>query len=508
MVELPPELPRLLFHRIVAAHARRSGNAVAIRQDGRRLDYAALDAAANRFAQDLLDRGIGDGARILFMGRNSDTVPVFALGANKAGVVPVPINWRLAPAEIRTIALDCSPAAIIAEVDFDEVAQSIAVDLPGGVPVLPARALLDGAAVVCAPVDRVDDPETVALQIYTSGTTGRPKGVMLSHRALLGINSLRHLVPWDGWGAHDVALVQAPLGHIGAFGMMTRALYFGATTVIHEGFGAQATLDAIARDRVSKLALVPTAIKMILDLPGARDADYSALDTVIYGSAPITPDLLRMAIDTFGCRFAQSYGMSETCGPTVALAPEDHHGARLSSVGRPLPGTQIDVVDEQDRALPPGETGEIRIRSIAAMSGYWGLPDETARTLDADGWVRTGDAGYIDSDGYLFLRGRVKEMIITGAENVYPAEVEAALCAHPDVGAAAVFGLPDAHWGEAVTAAIVPRPGAVIDVEGLRAWLRTQIAGYKVPKTVRMVVTLPLNAVGKVDKAALRADAR
>lgn len=499
------------LHRVVADHAGVRPQSGALVFGNARHSYAALESRANRVARSLIRDGIAPGARLLFLGRNSDAVPMIALGANKAGIVPVPLNWRLAPAEIASIVADCAPPLMFAEPDFLDLAQNICAQAGSDTRIMAARALFeDGSWLVDddTPVDIASDPETIAIQVYTSGSTGRPKGVMLSHRALLGINMLRSTLAWDRWGPDDVTLAQAPLGHIGAFGMMARALFFGACTVIHEAFDAAATITAIEQEKVSKLSLVPTAIKMVLDLPQAQRANYASLDTVIYGSAPIAPPLLRQAIATFRCRFAQSYGMTETTGPTVALPPEDHDpdgNARMAGAGKAMPATELKIIDAADQNLPPGETGEICIRSIANMTGYWNLPEETARTLSADGWVRTGDAGYLDTDGYLYVRGRVKEMIISGAENIYPAEVENAIITHPDVAEVAVIGLPDPHWGEAVTAIIVPRPGAEVDAEAVRVWARERIAGYKVPKAVHGMKTLPLNATGKVDRRQLKA---
>lgn len=503
-----PEIAVPTLHSVIARHAGDRPTALAIRFGAARWNYATLDRLANRVAQGLIRDGVAPGARILFLGRNSDAVPVLALGANKAGVVPVPVNWRLAPMEVERIAQDCAPPLIFTEPDFLDLAAKIAATIDPAPAIVPARSLMDGSSDWLpeedALVDYAADAEGIAVQVYTSGSTGRPKGVMLSHRALLGINMLRATLPWDRWGPDDVTLAQAPLGHIGAFGMMMRALFFGGRAVIHETFDAAATLEAIAADRVTKLALVPTAIKMILDLPRARSTDYRSLDTVIYGSAPITPTLLREAMTTFGCRFAQSYGQTETSGPSVVLAPQDHVGRLLSSVGLPMPASEVRIAGEDDAVLPTGETGEIHIRSIANMSGYWNLPEETARALSDDGWVRTGDAGYLDAEGYLHLRGRVKEMIISGAENVYPGEVEAVLAAHPAIGEVAVLGLPDPHWGEAVTAAVVPRGGRSVDVQAVREWARERLAGYKLPKAIHVLDALPLSATGKVDKLNLR----
>ncbi|MFN3472534.1 MAG: long-chain-fatty-acid--CoA ligase [Blastomonas sp.] len=495
------------FQSVVRNHAVRAPDAPALVFGVRTTSYAALDQLADRAAGLMKETGICAGQRLLFVGHNCDAVPVLALAAARIGAVPVPLNWRLAPEETRAIAHDCNAPLVFATRSFEHIGQSIADET--GAKLLDADGLIElpqnGNA---SPVDDVTDSETIALQVYTSGTTGMPKGAMLSHRALLGINTVRNRLDWDCWGPADVTLVSTPLGHIGAFGMMVRALFFGGCAVIQEQFDTEATLDAIERFRVTKLALVPTAIKMLLDHPSADDVDFSSLDQIIYGSAPITPPLLQRAMARFGCRFVQSYGQTETSGPIVALPPVDHDpqgNHRMTGAGHPLPETEIKVTGPSGTALPTGETGEILVRSIANMSGYWNRPAVTDAALDADGWVHTGDAGYVDEDGYLYIRSRVKEMIITGAENVYPAEVENALAGHPDVAEVAVIGVPDPHWGEAVVAIVVPTPGSACDGNALREWARPLIAGYKLPKTVHYVPSLPLAATGKIDKRALAA---
>lgn len=497
------------LHASVACHARERPNALALRFGERRYDYAALDALTDRVAATLLRDGFRATERVLFLGRNSDAVPILSLAANKAGIVPVPLNWRLAPAEVVALAVDAGARLIFFEPEFAEAIGALTRACPT-IEARPARDLLAGSewlAPAGAAFDRQDDPGAVAIQVYTSGTTGRAKGVMLSHRNLLGINTLRAALAWDRWGPHDVTLAATPLGHIGAYGMLARALFFGGATIIQPAFSVEGTLDAIEQDGVSKLALVPTAIKMILDHPRARSINYRRIDTIVYGSSPITLPLLREAMAVFGCRFAQSYGMSETSGPTVALPPEDHDpggNVRMTGAGIALPGAQVMITNAEGAPLPTGEVGEIRIRSIANMMGYWNQPDETAHTLCPGNWIRSGDAGFLDADGYLYVRGRIKEMIISGAENVYPAEVEQALASHPDIAEVTVIGLPDPHWGEAVTAVIVARPGRTPDAADVIAWARARIAGYKTPKAVHIVPALPLNSLGKIDKRALR----
>ncbi|GGD80788.1 AMP-binding protein [Croceicoccus mobilis] len=495
------------FHAVVRDHARSTPDAPAIVFAGRSTSYAELDRLADRGAALMQARGIVPGSRVLFIGRNCDAIAVFALAAERIGAVPVPLNWRLAPEEMVRIAADCETPLVFATDAFRALDDQITARI--GADILSADMLVAPLGDAAPdPVDLVTDPETIALQVYTSGTTGAPKGVMLSHRAMLGINTVRARLEWDRWGADDVTLVSAPLGHIGAFGMMARALFFGGCCVIEEQFEVKATLEAIEHYRVTKLALVPTAIKMLLDHPDAVKVDFSSLDQIVYGSAPITPDLLQRAIAAFGCRFVQSYGQTETSGPVVALPPGDHDpggSRRMTGAGLPMPETEVRIVAPGGQPLRAGETGEILIRSVANMSGYWKRQSDSRAALDSDGWVHTGDAGYLDQDGYLYVRSRVKEMIITGAENVYPAEVESAFSAHPDVAEVAAIGVPDPHWGEAVVAIVVPRRGTKPEAQAMREWARPLIAGYKLPKTIHFVSALPLTTTGKVDKRALTA---
>ena len=491
------EIPVATFGKIVAGHAAARPDAIALRCGERSWTWAAFDARANRIARALLAEGI-PGDRIAYLGRNHDAIALLALAAARAGMIFVPINFRLSPREVEHILADSAARLLFVADGFTAAT----------VPMRDATALVTGAGDPTAPAVPVA-PTNIALMMYTSGTTGLPKGVMLTHRSLFGTSTLRRTaaVAWDRWSTDDVTLVPVPLAHIGGFGMLARTIFFGGETIIQPAFDPGAVLDAIEHRRVSKIGLVPTAMKMVIDHPRSRAVDYSRIETMIYGAAPITADLLREAIATFGCRFAQSYGMSETSGTCVALPPEDHDVAgneRMRSAGKPLPGTELKIVGEDGATLPPGKAGEIAIRCISVMAGYWHQPAATAAVLDTDGWYRTGDAGLLDADGYLFIKDRVKDMIVSGAENIYPAEVENVLSDHPDVAGVAVIGVPDAHWGEAVKAIVVPAPGRTVDEAALIAWAKERIAHFKAPRSVDVVDALPLNATGKVQKAVLR----
>jgi long-chain acyl-CoA synthetase len=279
-------------------------------------------------------------------------------------------------------------------------------------------------------------------------------------------------------------------------------------TVVLAEFTNEGVIDAIRRFGVSKSVLVPTTIEMMVDDPGLTPADLVSMRHYLYGAAPMPPALMARALTTFDCGLVQLYGLTETCGAVTYLPPEDHvpGGARLRSAGKPLPGVRVRIVDPASGLeVPVGAVGEICLKTPAMMQGYWRQPDETRRVLDSEGWLRSGDAGRLDEDGYLYISDRVKDMVVTGGENVYPVEVEAAIYGHPDVAEVAVIGVPDPKWGEAVKALVVPRPGCAPAPETILAYARERIAGYKLPKSIDFVDGLPRNATGKVLKRELRA---
>ena len=281
----------------------------------------------------------------------------------------------------------------------------------------------------------------------------------------------------------------------------------GAKGVVAREFDPFKVLDYIEHDRISKMFMVPAALQIVVRQPRAREVDYSRLKYILYGASPIPLDLLRECMEVFGCGFVQQYGMTETCGTIVYLPPEDHDpagNARMRAAGLPMPGVEIKVVDETGASLPPNTVGEVAVRSVSNMAGYWRLPEATAATVAADGWLRTGDAGYLDEDGYLFIHDRVKDMIISGGENIYPTEVEDAIFGHPSVSEVAVIGVPDDKWGEAVKGVITLKPGASFDEAELIGWARSRIAAYKAPRSITVLPELPKNAAGKLLKTELR----
>ena len=500
---------------IPAYFARVRPDAVATEFEGQVTRWLLLDRRSNQVAHALLGQ-VKPGARVAYLGKGSDEFFELMFGAARAGVVLVPVQWRLATPEICEILRDAGAELLFVGPDQAErgaacIAGTAAalIALETGHGDLPRFADWRDAAPAGPPAVAVD-PGDVALQLYTSGTTGKPKGVMLSHRNLLRgrRESMDTPMPWNEWLDGDVNLVALPLGHIGGVGWAIVGYFNGARSIIHRDFVPAKVLEAITDGGVTKLFLVPTALQMVLMQPGAREADYSRLRYILYGASPIALDLLRQATETFGCGFAQQYGMTETCGTIVYLPPEDHDPAgneRMRSAGRPMPGVEIRVVDPQDRRpLGPRAIGEVETRSVANMVGYWNLPQVTAETMAEDGWLRTGDAGYLDEDGYLYICDRFKDMICSGAENVYPAEVESAIYGHPAVQEVAVIGVPHPKWGEEVKAVVVLKPGAAADEAGILAHARARIAGFKLPKTVDFIDALPKTPSGKLMRRALR----
>ena len=501
---------------MVRARAKDRGTAIAFEFEGRQTSFAAFDTRTNQVANGLRAIGVQPGQRIAYLGKNSDIYFELLLGAAKANVVMAPVNWRLAGPEIAFIIGDCQAPVVFVGPELIEQARSISAQLPGVKTFIAAEG---GAAgwpdyQTWRDGQSGEDPrlaisrQDIAMQLYTSGTTGKPKGAMLSHAnfftALDGANDQRP--DWNIWTGDDVSLVAMPIFHIGGSGWGLLGFYHGAKGVVAREFDPTRVLDFIERSGITKLFMVPAAMQFVVRQPRAREVDFSRLKYMFYGASPIPAALLKECIDVFGCGFVQVYGMTETTGSIVALPPEDHVAGseRMRSAGKALPGVELAILDANGKPLQPGEVGEIATRSGFNMAGYWNLPEATARTIGRDGWLRTGDAGYLDRDGYLYIHDRVKDMIISGAENIYPAEVESAICDHPDIAEVAVIGVPDDQWGEAVKAIVVLKQGREATAADIINFVKQRIAGYKTPKSVEFVSALPRNASGKILRRHLR----
>jgi acyl-CoA synthetase (AMP-forming)/AMP-acid ligase II len=512
MSELPNDLAET-----VRMQAKSRGDATVFEFEGRRITFAEFDRNTNRVANALKAAGVRHGERIAYLGKNSDIYFELLFGAMKAGVVMAPVNWRLAGPEIAFIVEDCKAPLLFVGPEFVTMARSLRDKLPGVRAIITTEGGAGEWQDFAAWRDRqsADDPgvaikrSDIAIQLYTSGTTGKPKGAMLAHGNMLNLvqsGSETEKPEWNKWTSDDVSLVAMPIFHIGGSGWGVMGLYHGARGVIAREFDPTKVLDFFEQSGITKLFMVPAAMQFVVRQPRARHMDFSRLKYMLYGASPIPAALLKECIEVFKCGFVQMYGMTETTGTIVALPPEDHIEGldRMRSAGKALPGVELAILDADGRRLPPGEVGEIATRSGSNMAGYWNLPEATASTLGKDGWLRTGDAGYMDKDGYLYIHDRIKDMIISGGENIYPAEVESAICDHPDVAEAAVIGIPDDKWGEAVKAIVVMKPGKSADATDIINFTRERIAGFKTPKTVEFIPALPRNPSGKILRRNLR----
>ena len=316
------------------------------------------------------------------------------------------------------------------------------------------------------------------------------------------------LQDWQRSEPNETSLLAMPCFHVSGTGYGIGIMAAGTHAVVVREYDPSMALDFLERYGITKIFMVPAAIQIMLNHPRVNQVDFSRLKYITYGASPIPLDLMKRSIEVFGCGFVQMYGMTETSGTIVALNPEDHDpngNERMRSVGKPLAGVEIKVVDEGGNPVPPRQVGEIATRSRKNMKGYWNMPEATTATIDAEGWLRTGDAGYLDEDGYLYIHDRVKDMIISGGENVYPAEVENAIYGHPLIADVAVIGVPDEKWGEAVKACVVLKDGAQLSEAEIIAHARQNIAGYKCPKSVDFIPALPRNPSGKILRRELRA---
>ena len=480
---------------------------LALEGDDLRYSYAELEDATARVASALLAMGLTKGDRICWFGKNSVTYFTLFFGAARAGIVMVPVGWRLAEPEAAFI-IDNAEAKLLFLGDGFEACVNTLGKRPGLI-----RTFTSDEArreVLTAPrADFVPSgADEAILQLYTSGTTGNPKGAVLSNRNLFGLRKANLDNPPEHtlWEEDEAVLVAMPCAHIGGTGLGVMALAAGLPGVVLTEFDPPRVFDAVENRGVTRFFIVPAALQMLLNHPDCGKTDFSRIKYILYGASPIPLELLRECIAMFGAQFVQNYGMTETTGTICVLPPEDHTvegNKRMRSAGKPLPGVEMEIRGPDGTALPVGEIGEIVTRSSSNMLGYWKLPEATAATMK-DGWIATGDVGYMDEDGYVYMYDRAKDMIITGGENVYPAEVESGIYGHPDVLEVAVIGVPDEKWGEAVKAVCVPKPGATVDPDSVISWARERLAGFKVPKSVDVIEALPRNPSGKILRRQLR----
>ena len=480
--------------------------------EGRSWTYAAPNDWSNRAAQALIAEGLRPGDRCAWLAQNLAVFWPTLFGAAKAGIVLAPINWRLAPAEIAGILDDIGAPLFIAEPAFSDALAAVEGFTPPRT--LTAEGTPDSFAAridAQAPLkpDYRPDAEDAVVQLYTSGTTGLPKGVVLTHRCYYEVGEA-------GMAAevvnprHDGESVLHALPHFHIAGVNFGLMGWCRSMPVHQmrAFDPVAMAREGAGDRPLNAFLVPAMVMMILEAAKASGGSLEKFVQVSYGAAPMPEPLLDAAMTMMpNARFTQFYGMTETTGGVTILDHEDHAPGRAArvSAGKPLPGCAVKIVDPETGAeLATGDVGEIICRSGFTMTGYWNKPDETARAI-RDGWYWSGDAGRLDADGFLYVVDRIKDMIISGGENIYPAEIENVLARHPQVLECAVIGRPDAKWGETTHAVIAARAcGAPLDEAGIIEFLRPQIAKFKLPRSVSFMKALPRNPSGKILKTELR----
>ena len=482
--------------------------------------FADLDRQSSRIAHGLSSLGIGRQDRVACLTRHTADCVALTLAACKIGAVCMPVNWRLTPREVAYILGNGEARFLMADAEFAEAGKAAAPPSVRRIVATDAAAGgLEAIGAWAAPFPATDtglEPslDDTALQLYSSGTTGVPKGVELTYRNLAAgiLGSTPHELGYRG--APDVFLNVLPAFHIAGVGIGLMTAAHGGKSVVYPELNPPALLAAIPEHRVTHAFLVPAMIQFLLQVPGVEARDYSSLQWISYGASPISEKVLVDAMRTFKCNFAQVYGLTETTGAVTALPPDDHDptGDRrhlLRSAGRPMRGVELRVVDPSTgRDTAEGIIGEVWIHTEQNMKGYWRMPGATedvfvGRQPAGPGWFRSGDAGYL-SGGYLFLHDRLKDMILSGGENIYPAEIENVLADHPDVGDVAVIGVPDDKWGEAVKAVVVPRSGRTLEAADLIAFARARLAHFKCPTSVDFTDALPRNPSGKLLKRVLR----
>jgi fatty-acyl-CoA synthase len=500
--------PNVGLGRMIAKRAMLSPNNRAITFEGETWTYRELLDRVDRLAASLRDGGVGIGDRVAFLGTNHPSFFVTLFATARAGAIFVPLNFRLTPAELDFIINDSGVHTIVVGDDFKAAIAPVRESLPC-TRYIGAESgddswenLADILASTEPDIDDITvDNDDVALIMYTSGTTGRPKGAMLTHGNLAwnNINGLHALVV----GNDEVCLVVAPLFHIGALNVTTLVvMQKGGEIIIHATFDPGAALEAIEEYGVTNMFGVPAIYSFMCQHPKFETTDFSSVRLFVVGGAPVPEQLLKI-YNGKGIPFAQGYGLTETAPFSTFLLPE-YALEKVGSAGRPPLYSDVSVLDADGAPCPPGERGEICTRGPNVMAGYWNRPDATADAIDRDGWFHSGDLGYLDDEGFLFVVDRVKDMVITGGENVYPAEVESVLYEHPDVVEVAVIGLPDERWGEAVTAVVALKPDASLTLDELRTFGGDKLAKYKLPSRLETVDALPRNPAGKVLKFELR----
>jgi acyl-CoA synthetase (AMP-forming)/AMP-acid ligase II len=500
------------FSAIVSHWAGTQPDAPAISYAGTMLTWSQLALRVRQNAAAQRAAGLVPGDRIAVLDLNHPSCLELTLGCAHLGTANAVVNFRLAPPEISYLINDAAARVLFVGPDFADAAEKLRPELPTverviriGGPDDEYEAWL--AAQEPDAADPAADPDGCFVQLYTSGTTGHPKGALLTHRGMTA--HARHVATDVGVTPESRVQIAMPLFHVGGTSYSLVGLRNGAHLHVLRTPDPVAVLEMLESERITHTFLVPALLAAMTQVPGAAQRDYSALRSLAYGASPMPLPVLRACLKLFPGVMHQVYGMTEACGVVTSLGPEDHEDPavehRLVSAGTPIPGVEIEIHDPATgERVPTGEPGEVWLRTEQLMGGYWGKQEETAATITPDGWLRSGDGGHLDADGYLYVTDRIKDLIISGGENVYPAEIERVLAEHPSVDDIAVIGVPDDQWGEVPKAVVVAASGAEVDEQALIDYCRGHLAAFKCPKSVDVVAELPRNPTGKVLKKELR----
>ncbi len=486
---------------------------VALWFEGEETTFADLNSRSSQVANGLNALGVEADHRVGYLAKNTAAYYEMMFGCAKLRAVMNGVNTRLAAPEVQFILSDAQVRVLFVGPEWFGMIEEIKDECPHLEHIITLEGTHEGwpeytswrdGQETAAPNLKTEDNDDV-IQLYTSGTTGLPKGVMLTNGNYNSYFEQAAMLEWASYNAGDTVMNAMPLFHVAGVNCGVIAVAQGARTVIIREINPPEILELIESQKINHAFWVPAVILILSQMPNFRDVDYSSLKQIFYGASPITEDLLTTAVEVMGARFTQLYGLTETVGGGTYLPPEAHNPAwgKLRSCGVPYPQTIVRCVDSEGNPVPTGEVGEIVIQSGFVMKGYWNRPEATTEAV-RNGFFHTGDAGYFDEDGFLFIHDRVKDMIVSGGENVYPAEVENAIFGHPDIADVAVIGVPDEKWGEAVKAIIVPKEGANPTPESIIAWAKERIAGYKCPKSVDYLEALPRNPSGKILRKDLR----
>ena len=486
---------------------RQQPDAVALQFPDHQVTYAELASRSGQVARRLKRAGIVEGSRVGLLELNTPAYFYLFFALARLGGVLVPINFRLAPAEIDFIAADAELKLLFVGPAFDPMVPALGSVHPASIVRLATHSISQKwfAGWGRPSSNESAAPETDLLQLYTSGTTGNPKGVVTDHSRYLNFIEAVIRAKWGAYAPGHKQLVAMPMFHVAGLNMAMLVTLQGGTNVVIPAVDPEAILKAFDAQKIQSTLMAPAVLQMLVQHPLAKLLSFDDLDEVLYGASPISAALQARVAETFDCKLVQLYGMTENLGGGTYLGTAEHAPERglLRSCGKAYEGSELIIVDGEGKPLPSGQVGEVLTRSAWTMKAYWNRPEETREALEG-GWLHTGDAAYMDEDGYVFIFDRLKDMIVTGGENVYPAEVENVLADYPGVRQVAVIGVPDETWGEAVKAVLVMGEGEELDPMAINDYASQKMAKFKLPKSYEVAQALPVNATGKILKRELR----